>query len=293
VFTIGSATTHQIDLKGIEGEIPTRNFVVKPQSVVQVKQGENLVTFSQSINQVVESLKVQDASGVIKSLVPSGNNAYSLAGFPTGAYILDVIVDLGSNKKGAYETILVILAQGQQPVPPQQIIQKVQISDDIRIIFPPDDNQTNATTTEEIIPDPPVEGEQVPKSDWIPIVVDWWDDEGLHGKTIYYNSVAGETREPLPYSASGLPLCHDPIYGSGALGNKCHDELDHDTCEDGFVDKGKGCEPVDNDPVICQQYIGNPCIEDGITPPPSPDPQVFPDDTVEYPVDDGEEDTDR
>jgi hypothetical protein len=39
-------------------------------------------------------------------------------GIPTGAYIVDVIVDLGSNKKGAYETILVILAQGQHPVPP-------------------------------------------------------------------------------------------------------------------------------------------------------------------------------
>jgi hypothetical protein len=25
-------------------------------------------------------------------------------------------------------------------------------------------------------------------------------------------------------------------------GNECYDELDHDTCEDGFVDRGFGCE---------------------------------------------------
>jgi hypothetical protein len=65
---------------------------------VQVKQGNNLVVVTQPINQVVESVKVQDASGVIKNLVPAGNNAYSLAGLPTGPYILDVVVDPGRFK---------------------------------------------------------------------------------------------------------------------------------------------------------------------------------------------------
>jgi hypothetical protein len=132
VFVIGSATakTHQLDLKGIEGESPTRNFVIKPESVVQVKQGDSLVVFTQPINQVVESVKVQNASGIMTTLTPLGINAYSLAGLPTGVYILDVIVDLGSDKKGAYETILVILQKDQQPVQPAQVINRVQVSDD-------------------------------------------------------------------------------------------------------------------------------------------------------------------
>ena len=131
VFVVVSPTTYQLDLKAIDGEIPTRDFVIKPQSVVQVKQGDNLVVATQPINQIVESVKVQDQRGVFKELTPSGNNAYSLTGIPVGAYILDVIVDLGSNKKGAYETILVILAQGQQPLPPQQVIQTVKMRDTI------------------------------------------------------------------------------------------------------------------------------------------------------------------
>ena len=72
----------------------------------------------------------------LKNWISLGNNVYSLAGIPVGAYILDVIVDLGNNKRGAYETILVILEKDQKPVPPQQIIQTVKISD--TIIF--DDN---------------------------------------------------------------------------------------------------------------------------------------------------------
>jgi hypothetical protein len=124
VFVVVTPTTHQLDLKAIEGEVPTRNFVIKPQSVVQVKQGDNLVVVTQPITQIVESVKVQDQKGVIKELESLGNNVYSLAGIPVGAHILDVIVDLGSNKRGAYETILVILAQGQQPVQPAQIINK-------------------------------------------------------------------------------------------------------------------------------------------------------------------------
>jgi hypothetical protein len=117
-----------------------RDFVIKPQSVVQVKQGDNLVVATQPITQIVESVKVQDQRGVIKELESLGNNVYSLAGIPIGNYILDVIVDLGSNKKGAFETILVILAQGQQPVNPAQIINKVKQITDVQIIFEDDDD---------------------------------------------------------------------------------------------------------------------------------------------------------
>jgi hypothetical protein len=99
VFVLVSPTTYQLDLKAIEGEIPTRNFVIKPQSVVQLEQGDNLVVATQPITQIVESVKVQDQRGVIKELESLGNNVYSLAGIPVGNYILDVVVDLGSAKK--------------------------------------------------------------------------------------------------------------------------------------------------------------------------------------------------
>lgn len=124
VFVIGSGTTHQIDLKTIEGQTPVGNFIIKPESVVQVKQGDNLVVVTQPVTQIVDSVKVQDLTGVIKELESLGNNVYSLAGISAGNYILDVIVDLGSGKKGAYETILVILEKDQQPVQPAQIINK-------------------------------------------------------------------------------------------------------------------------------------------------------------------------
>ena len=150
-------------------------------------------------NLLNQSVKDQDQRGVIKELESLGNNVYSLAGIPVGNYILDVIVDLGSNKKGAYETILVILAQGQQPVPPQQIIQTVKISDDIGIIFPPDDNQTD--------PDPPPE-------------------ESEPGYVL-----VGDNCELKPCDENTPP------------GQLCNDEGDTGTCEPGYVDKGKGSEP--------------------------------------------------
>ena len=43
-----------------------------------------------------------------------------------------------------------------------------------------------------------------------------------------------------------MPLCHDPLYSAGVLGNRCYDELDHDDCEPGFIDRGFGCEPENN-----------------------------------------------
>ena len=36
--------------------------------------------------------------------------------------------------------------------------------------------------------------------------------------------VTGETRETLPF-VNGLPLCHDPLYPTGVLGNMYHDEV--------------------------------------------------------------------
>lgn len=164
VVSSGTAKTHQLDIKGIEGESPTRNFVIKPESVVQVYQSDNLVVFTQPINQVIESVKVQDANGVVTTLPPLGNNAFSLAGLPIGGYILDVIVELGSGKKGAYETILVVLQQGQQPVQPAQVINRIQISDEIRIIFNGDNGNDTGDNGNRTLPEPPPGNQTLPES---------------------------------------------------------------------------------------------------------------------------------
>ena len=68
VFVVVTPTTYQLDLKAIEGETPTTNFEIKPESVVQVKQGDNLVVVTQPITQIAESVKIQDQKGVFKEL---------------------------------------------------------------------------------------------------------------------------------------------------------------------------------------------------------------------------------
>jgi hypothetical protein len=113
-------------------------------------------------------------------------------------------------------------------------------------------NATNATdinmtstTTKEIIPDPTVEGEKEPiKSndiEWIPMAVDWWDDEGLHGETIWYNPVTGETRKeppkPEPFESPGLVPEEDDTdtatdNDSGNQDNGNEDNADNDQPED-------------------------------------------------------------
>jgi hypothetical protein len=61
VFVAVTPTTYPLDLKAIEGETPTRNFVIKPQSVVQANQSANLAVVTQPVNQIVQSVKIQDS----------------------------------------------------------------------------------------------------------------------------------------------------------------------------------------------------------------------------------------
>jgi hypothetical protein len=61
--------------------------------------------------------------------------------------------------------------------------------------------------------------------------------------------------KPLPANCQelyGIPCCDDPEFnGEG----ECYDEGDFDDCEEGFIDKGYGCEPIEDDgrgePPIC------------------------------------------
>ena len=279
VFVLVTPTTYQLDLKAIEGEIPTRNFVIKPQSVVQVKQGDNLGVATQPITQIVESVKVQDQRGVIKELESLGNNVYSLAGIPIGNYILDVVVDLGSNKKGAYETILVILAKGQQPVNPTQIINQVKQITDVQIIFDDDNNCSNKPGSAGL-KFPQDKRTECEKRDYDECEKKGMKTSGGFCDNIYelfndndcfgfknqkecddwYNRPICRDQNPSANKClTPLPYCGTPETVGAEL---CRDEIDDCTDE-------SGCTP--EDPVICQQYIGNPCIDDTPTPPPKPE----------------------
>jgi hypothetical protein len=131
---------HQIDLKATQlpgGQLSeVSGFAVSPEDVVQVKQGENIVV-STSANLKTHNVKVTNTQGQLMDLLPLSSNTWSLQGLSPGVYKLDVIVDMSSSGiMGAYETVLVILAPEQQPLPPTQYITMIQsVSIRTNIIF--------------------------------------------------------------------------------------------------------------------------------------------------------------
>ena len=151
ILTSASATTdlkvfvandavHELQVKATQtadGQIiPASNFIVTPESVIQIHQNENLLVFASTNEpQKIEKVQVTDASLVTTELVAP----YSLTSLSVGVYTLNVIVNNG-NEKIAYETLLIILAPNQAPVEKTEItkiIQKVNV--DVRIDF--DDKQ--------------------------------------------------------------------------------------------------------------------------------------------------------
>jgi hypothetical protein len=122
-------------------------FAIKPESVVQVKQGENInVTTSENLK--VNNVKARNVQGQQVDLLPLPNNLWSLQSLVPGVYLLDVIVDMSSSGiLGTYETVLVILQPDQTPLPPTTVINQVRILIETEFIFEdgpqPDDNQTD------------------------------------------------------------------------------------------------------------------------------------------------------
>jgi hypothetical protein len=137
VFVASSNGNLGLDMKATETR-EVSGFIVKPESVVQITEGENLVVSTQPPDRV-DNVKVTDSTGVMTKLVSIGNNAYSLLGYAPGVYVLDVIVDIG-DERAAYETILVILKQGQPPIQPIEVINKVKVVTDVRVTFEDDDD---------------------------------------------------------------------------------------------------------------------------------------------------------
>jgi hypothetical protein len=157
---------------------------------VQINQGKDLIVFTTNPAQdQVQKVKIRNTQGQLTELerVTGLPNAYSLAGYPVGVYVLDVIVQLSnSNRQGAYETTLVIIPPKQQPQPINfaVILQTIKtvIDTDIRIIDddgrddgkrcpPPDPCQDNPNLPQ-CQPPPPEscpEGTTGTRSDCVPI----------------------------------------------------------------------------------------------------------------------------
>ena len=138
VFVADDDVTRELDLKATEGQNGQINevsgFAIKPESVVQINQNENLTLFT-STNEPdrIEKVKVTDQNGKLMDLVRIGGNEWSLQGLGNGVYLLDVIVNIPEGGKGAYETVLVILAPNTPDLNPTQVIaQVVNIQVDVR-----------------------------------------------------------------------------------------------------------------------------------------------------------------
>jgi hypothetical protein len=134
VSVVGTAVgsiPHQIDLKVTQlpgGQLSeVTGFIVGPEDVVQVKQGENLIV-STSPDLSTNKVTVINIQGIPIDLVPLPSNAWSLQGLLPGVYTLDVSVAMStSGIFGIYETMLVILEPDQQPLPPTTIINQITI----------------------------------------------------------------------------------------------------------------------------------------------------------------------
>ncbi len=129
--TAAGSVPYQIDLKTTQlpgGQLSeVTGFIVSPEDVVQVKQGENLIV-STSLGLRTHQVRVINIQGISIDLVPLPSNVWSLQGLLPGIYTLNVNVAMStSGILGTYETILVILQPDQQPLPPTTIINQITI----------------------------------------------------------------------------------------------------------------------------------------------------------------------
>jgi hypothetical protein len=138
IFVTDDDATRELDLKATEGQTGQINevsgFAIKPESVVQLNQNENLTVFA-STNEPnrIEKVKVTNQTGESIELTKIGGNEWSLQGFDDVVYLLDVIANMPQGGKGAYETVLVILAPNTQDLNPTQVINRViKIQVDVR-----------------------------------------------------------------------------------------------------------------------------------------------------------------
>jgi hypothetical protein len=242
---------HQIDLKttqtpeGQTSEIS--DFVIDPEDVIQVKQGENLIV-STSEDLKRHQVSVRNIQGQQVNLVPLPTGIWSLQGLIPGIYTLDVIVDMSSSGiSGTYETILVILGPNQQPLPPTTVINRITIQPPKSPQpCPANSNLVNGTCVK---PSPgPGENDTEPIDCTMEISYgqgpcdEHYIPPNEDGQCPDGHRFVDERTGCVPeYEFGSPPPCTDETPPNTI----CRDEADPNTCEEGFVDKGNGCVPIE------------------------------------------------
>jgi hypothetical protein len=104
VFIVGSdGTTHEANLKATkdgDGDEQLRKistFKIEAPNVLQINQGKDLIVFTTNPSQdQIQKVRIRNTQGQLTELKPVTGlpNTYSLAGYPVGVYVLDVIVQL-------------------------------------------------------------------------------------------------------------------------------------------------------------------------------------------------------
>ena len=309
VFILGSdGTTHEANLKatkegGDEGQLrKVSTFKIQAPNVVQINQGKDLIVFTTNPEQdQVQRVKVRNTQGQLTELEPvtGSPNTYSLAGYPVGVYLLDVIVQLSdSNRQGAYETILVIIPSNQQPQPVNfaVILQTIRtvIDTDIRVIID-DDNGDDGLPPEEICDNgedddgnglvdsedtedcPPEcpEGQELVDGQCVPICEE--GEEQVDGQCV---PICEEGEERV--DGQCVPICEE---GEERVDGQCVPIPCPDGREpvDGVCPEppgpGPGPGPGDNETITPEPIPPDPCIDDPdlpqcqAPPPPGPCPE--------------------
>jgi hypothetical protein len=271
--------TKELEFKVVEGQSVKSGFQVKPESVVQVTQGGNLLVVTEPRNNV-DSVKITDGSGKIIELVNTNGDTFSLSGIAPGIYTLDVIVNQpNSNNRAAYETILVILQPGQAPQNPTQIIQQVKIVTDVSITFEGDKPHICYFDPDNKACDPDDEGKCppgfgmngndrcIPQGD-CPKGYGRIDDDET-GKCFKKDDIKKcpdgsiihkDDRCPIPLPEPELPIC-----GEGSVpGELCRDDGDDKTCDGPAVPVGDECVLPEDDPILPEEPTEDPVYPDEV-----------------------------
>jgi hypothetical protein len=250
--TAPGSIPHEIALKVTQipgGQLSeTTGFVINPENVVQVKQGENITVIT-SENLKVNNVKVRNVQGQQVNLLPMPNNVWSLQSLVPGVYLLDVIVDMSSSGiLGVYETVLAILQPDQTPLPPASV------TNQLSIFIDTDENDTSPTprpntTTPEPEPAPPS------RCYFDPTLEECQPIDGKCPPGFSFNE--NEQCIPIGKCPDGYGRLDDDETG------KCYKNSDIKICPDGYIThKNSECPP--------------PYTTPGPTPDPSPEPVPCP-----------------
>ena len=123
VFVLGSkdkSSAVEIDLRAVQQGAQIRQiktFDITIDNVVQAKHGGSIKAYSSDPSLKIVKAKVRTDTAIenLRELPRTQANTFSLTGLVSGVYILDIIAQK-DNRDLAYETLMVILAQGETTI---------------------------------------------------------------------------------------------------------------------------------------------------------------------------------